>query len=95
MKITIWRVAILLILGALVALAVIPSPKRSVPGRIVRFCLGEPGATQGVNDAADTIISKKWEDDLELFADEMIREFGPEEEKLPEAFMGGRLLPYV
>ena len=71
----------------------IPTLRTSAPGHIIRFCLGEAGATQNVNDAADKIISSGWEKDLIVLADTLTSEFGPVRDKLPEAFMGGRSIP--
>ena len=83
----------LLIFFVATAFVKIPRLRTSVPGHIIRFCLGEPGATQDVNDAADKIISSGWEKDLIVLADTLTSEFGPVKDKLPEAFMGGRSIP--
>lgn len=85
-------VTILALLGFFL-LTLVPSPHKSFAGRLLRFCAGEPGATQDVNDAADTILSRKWEEDLELFAGQMIKEFETKKDTFPPAFMGGYLLP--
>jgi hypothetical protein len=85
---------LLMVVGVVVAFAVIPLARRTIPGRIVRWCLGEPGvATQDVNDAADKIRSSGWEKNLTDLADALMVEFTPIATNLPEAFMGGRSIP--
>jgi hypothetical protein len=79
--------------AATIAGAVALSPRRSFLGRTVRWLCGEPGATQDVNDAADMIETEGWADDLEKLADDVTTEFVPVREKLPKAFVGGRLIP--
>ncbi|GEM_PF-2490397 len=89
-----WVILTLLMgVGVVVAFAVIPSARRTIPGRIVRWCLGEPAATQRVNDAAEKIRSSGWEKDLTNLADALMAEFTPIATNLPEAFMGGRSIP--
>jgi len=82
-----------MVVGVVVAFAVIPLARRTIPGHIVRWCLGEPGATQDVNDAADKIRSSGWEKDLTDMADALMVEFTPIATNLPVAFMGGRSIP--
>lgn len=74
--------------GAFAAL----SPLRtSIPGRIVRWCLGEPGATQWVNDTADKLISSAWSAELQELTDRLLSEFTPLAATLPvEQFSRGR-----
>jgi hypothetical protein len=88
----------LLIVSVVVVLAVVfgavPVLRRSVPGRVVRWCLGEPGATQGVNDAADKIIARGWDRELIGLADQLMKEYASTASALSiEPFTGGRLLP--
>ena len=84
---------LLTVAAVVVTLEVIPVARRTIPGHIVRWCLGKPGATQGVNDAADKILSSGWEKDLTNMADALMIEFTPIATNLPEAFMGGRSIP--
>ena len=53
----------------------VPEARRTIPGRIIRWCFGEPGATQGVNDAADIIQSQGWEPDLIELSESMLTEY--------------------
>ena len=93
MKQALVKLAVVIAVAAGVALLMTPSPRNSVLGRIVRWSLGEPRVTQGVNDAADLIIAKDWQDDLTRLADNLIKEFEPTQDSLPYAFMGGRSIP--
>ena len=78
----------------LTAIAVLPTLRTSIPGRIVRWCLGEPGATQWVNDTADKIISSAWSTELQELADRLLSEFTPLAPTLPdEPFSRGRSIP--
>src|SRR5262249_34119345 len=43
-------------------------------GSIVRFCMGEPMATQWVNNTADEIIQSGWSTDLERIADQLSKD---------------------
>jgi hypothetical protein len=66
----------------------------SIPGHVIRWCLGEPGATQGVNDAIERI--NYWHDAAELqeLGDKLISEFGPISSTLPDApFSKGKSIP--
>jgi hypothetical protein len=87
------KLAVVMAVAAGIGFMMMPSPRQSVLGRIVRSRLGEPLAAQGVNDAADLIISGNWQDDLSKLADNLIKEFEPTRESLPYAFMGGRSIP--
>ena len=79
---------------ATTAFGTIPVLRRSFPGHIIRQCLGEPGATQGVNDAADKIISSGWDQELIELSNELMQEYASTALTLPvEPFTGGRLLP--
>ena len=84
----------LLLLVWIAVFAVVAPARRSIPGRIVRWCRGEPVATQDVNDAAADILSAGWERDLIELSDSLIRKFGmTHSNDLPESFMGGHLIP--
>lgn len=68
--------------------------RTSVPGRTVRWLLGEPGATQGVNDAADALTTANWDEELTVLADQLMDEYGAIASTLPEAeFSSGYSLP--
>ncbi len=68
--------------------------RTTIPGKIIRWCLGEPGATQQVNDAADKIISSNWNSELEKLCDKLINEYKPLTSKLKhEPFSDGYLIP--
>ena len=74
--------------------AFVPTPRRSVLGGIVRWFLGEPGATQDVNDTADTLSSSGGSQELQDLADKLMAEYAPLAPTLPEAAFGrGRSLP--
>lgn len=70
----------MLILVALVSLAIFvlafktQAVRTSLPGRVVRWCFGEPGATQWVNDTADMIVEKHSARELEDLADQLVRD---------------------
>jgi hypothetical protein len=90
------RLILVLIIGALfvITFVSVPALRTSIPGRIIRFCLGEPGATQEVNDAADTIISSGWTSELETLTDKLMLEYAPITSTLKKAQWGdGYLLP--
>ncbi|MFL7794024.1 MAG: hypothetical protein AB8I69_17915, partial [Anaerolineae bacterium] len=70
----------------------IPVLRRTIPGRIVRWCLGEPGATQLVNDSADKITSSGWDQELVELSDQLMDEYASTASTLPEC-VGERLLP--
>ena len=57
----------------------------TIPGRIVRWCLGEPGATQGVNDTANKIISLGLLSHFEKLCDDILSEFLPKTSTLKNA----------
>jgi len=86
-------ISVLVVVVVATAFWAVPVLRRSVPGRIVRWCLGEPGATQGVNDAADKIIACGWGRELIELADQLMEEYASTASTLPIAFTGGRLLP--
>jgi hypothetical protein len=70
------------------------SVRTSVPGKIIRWCLGEPGATQWVNDTVDKIMYSGETAEIEDLADRLMREFGPESPQLPkEPYSDDRALP--
>src|SRR5580693_4422415 len=76
------------------AFATLPALRTSIPGRVVRFCLGEPGATQWVNDTVDKISSPEWTTELQEVSNRLMSEFGPIASTLPnELFSGGRSIP--
>ena len=93
MRLTPLKITLLIGLGAVLVAALLPSPRRSIPGRMVRFCLGEPLDAQDRNDTADKILSSGWEGELTLLADKLIAEFEPVKNDLPKAFMGGGSIP--
>ena len=77
-----------------VAFATVPILRTSPPGKIARFCFGEPEATQWVNDTADKIASAGWTTELNEMSDRLISEFGPISATLQsEPFSHGRLIP--
>jgi len=89
------RIAIVL-LGAVVTVAAlgnIPILRNTVPGRIVRWCFGEPGATQRVNDAADKLTSSGWDKELIQLSDQLMIEYAATATTLPKAPFNDRLLP--
>ena len=90
-----WKLPIVSVVVVVLAVAfgTVPVLRRSVPGRVIRWCLGEPGATQGVNDAADKIIARGWDRELIELADQLMEEYASTASTLPIAFTGGRLLP--
>ena len=94
MRKSILPIACLLVtVSTVAALKTIPALRRSTPG-VIRWCLGEPGATQCVNDDADKIISAGWDQELIALSDQLMDEYGSIVSTLPEApFAGGRLLP--
>lgn len=74
--------------------ATVTALRTSIPGQVVRFCLGEPGATQWVNDTADKIVSSGWTAELQEVSSRLMSEFGLVSATLPEeGFSGGRSIP--
>ncbi len=71
--------------------------RASVPGRIIRWCLGEPGATQWVNDTVDQITYSQETAELQDIGDRLISEFGPISSTLLEepysVYSGGKTIP--
>jgi len=68
--------------------------RTTIPGRVIRFCLGEPGATQWVNDAGDRIEVRQDTDELQRIGDQLFSEFIPVYSQLPKAeFSGGKAIP--
>lgn len=87
-------ILLLIVVFVVTAFKTIPVLRQSIPGRIVRFCLGEPGATQGVNDAADKIISSGWDKELIKLSDQLMEEYSSFAFTLPkEIFAQGHSLP--
>jgi hypothetical protein len=83
-----------IVVGTTVAFLALSALRTSIPGRIVRWCLGEPGATQWVNDTADKLVSSAWAAELRELADRLTLEFGSVASTLPhEPFSGGRSIP--
>jgi hypothetical protein len=81
-----WRVVIAVIIflvAVIVALDKLPGLRTSIPGAVVRFCLGEPGATQWVNNTADTIIDSGWTKELEVLSDQLCKDFQSDSKSLP------------
>ena len=76
----------ILIVGALAvaAFGIVPVLRRSAPGRIIRWCLGEPLATQQVNDAADRLISSGWDQELIDLSDQLMDEYASTASTLPK-----------
>jgi len=94
MRLLRWFIAVILSLVlAVVCFSKLPHLRTSIPGKISRFFLGEPGATQDVNDAADQIESAGWAGELTGWADRLMSEYGPIKDKLPKTFMGADLIP--
>jgi hypothetical protein len=86
-------VIVLLFVLVATALGTIPSLRRSIPCRIVRWCLGEPGATQFVNDAAEEILSSGWDTQLVELSNQIMDESVSNASTLPvDPYTGGRLL---
>ena len=84
----------LIVIAVLAVFLCVPWARRTTPGRIIRWCLGEPGATQDVNDAADVILSEGWEPDLMALSDSLLAEYRAMPTRAPGAsFMGGFLIP--
>jgi hypothetical protein len=78
---------------SVVAFATVPILRTSIPGRIARWCFGEPGATQWVHDTADKIVSSGSATELHEVSGKLMSEFGPIATTLPnEPFSRGRLL---
>jgi hypothetical protein len=85
--------AVLIFVTILAVFIYSPPARRTIPGQIIRWCFGEPGATQGVNDAADIIRSAGWEHDLMELSDSLTVEFrAMATNSLPSSFMGGFLI---
>jgi len=73
--------------------ATVPILRTSIPGRIIRWCLGEAGFTQWVNDTERSIISPACVAELQEISDRLISEAAPISSTLPiEPFSGGRSL---
>ena len=87
--------AIVVLLPVMVWIFPTTNVKTSIPGRIIRLCHGEALYPQYVNDAADLIISKKWQNELENLSDTLIAEYLPQKASLPIAKFtsGGYLIP--
>lgn len=81
------RITIVLLVVALtvVALGKIPVLRNTTPGRIARCCLGEFYAAQGVNDAADKLISSGWDKELIQLSDQLMFEYAETATTLQEA----------
>lgn len=88
-------VASCLIFVAIFAVSLsVPEARRTIPGRIIRWCFGEPGATQGVNDAVDIIQSQGWEPDLIELSASLFTEYRAlPTNSLSASYMGGFLIP--
>ena len=95
---------ILIILAVVMGVAVsdaIPAVRlffrASVPGQIIRWCLGEPGATQWVNDTVDQVTYLQETVELQDIGDRLISEFGPISSTLLEepysVYSGGKSIP--
>jgi hypothetical protein len=68
--------------------------RTSIPGRVVRWCLGEPGATQWVNDTIDRITYWHATAELQETGDRLVSEFAPINSTLPDApFSRGKAIP--
>jgi len=68
--------------------------RTSLPGRIIRWCFGEPGATQWVNDTVDRITYLQETSELQEIGDRLISEFGPiRATLLEEPYAGGKSIP--
>jgi hypothetical protein len=69
----------------------------SVPGRIIRWCLGEPGSTQWVNDTVDQVTYLQETAELQDIGDRLISEFSPISSTLSEetysVYSGGKSIP--
>jgi hypothetical protein len=80
---------------SLVGLTRIPTLRKSVPGRVIRFVLGEPGATQWVNDTADDLSASSIVGELEGLADRIMTEYGSTQSALPPVrdFTSGPSVP--
>lgn len=87
-------VVVLVVLLGVTAFAVIPALRRSGPGHAIRWCLGEPMATQSVNDAAQTMLSAGWDKELMALSDQLMAEYASTASTLPEKLVAGkRLVP--
>jgi hypothetical protein len=89
---TVFFVLIVLLLTAsiIVSFGTVPALRTTIPGRIVRWFLGEPTATQDVNDAADKLIANGWDKELISLSDQLMTEYATVT-TLPEAPFGGHL----
>lgn len=70
------------------------SPPTSVPGRILRWIKGEPGAVQWVNDTAGTLRDSDLGERFERLAGSLLQEYETSAASLPAApHSQGRLVP--
>ena len=89
------RITIVLLVVALtvVALGKIPVLRNTIPGRSARCCLGEFGAAQRVNDAADKLISSGWDKELIQLSDHLMIEYAATATTLQQQSANHHLLP--
>jgi hypothetical protein len=90
--------AIAALLASVIIVAAFPVGRlylrTSIPGREIRWCLGEPGATQWVNDTIDRIRYWHATAELQETGDRLISEFLPINSTLPDApFSRGKAIP--
>jgi hypothetical protein len=94
-KVILISIFIVVVLAILAENPVTGLPVRtSILGRAIRWCLGEPGATQWVNDTVEEITLLQETAELQEIGDRLMSEFGSINSTLPTApFPGGKAIP--
>jgi hypothetical protein len=72
----------------------VPIMRATPPGSVIRWCFGEAGAIQLVNNNIDIIRIMGWDKELEVLCDKILNEYLPIYDSLPRAKFGkGHKLP--